>query len=47
MFPYTEKCTESEHDIQNNNLLYKTHQQWQTTFGHLEKFGKFENGQQL
>ena len=32
MFPYTEKYTESESDIKNNDLLYKTHQQHQNTF---------------
>ena len=32
MFPYTVKYTESEYDFQNNNLLYKIHQQYQNTF---------------
>ena len=32
MFPYTEKDTESESDIKNNNLLYTIHQQCQHTF---------------
>ena len=32
MFLYTVKDTESESDIQNINLLYKTHQQHQNTF---------------
>ena len=32
MFPYRVKYTESEYDIQNNDLLYKTHQQYQNTF---------------
>ena len=36
MFPYTEKYTESESDIQNNDLLYKTHQKHQNTFQILE-----------
>ena len=40
MFPYTGKCTESESDIQNNDLLYRTHQKHQTTFDLLEMFGK-------
>ena len=30
--PYTEKYTESESDIQSDNLLYKRHQQCQNTF---------------
>ena len=42
MFPYTEKYTESESDIQNNNLLYKTHQQCQTTFVFFENVVKLE-----
>ena len=32
MFPYRVKYTESEYDIQNNNLFYKIHQQCQNTF---------------
>ena len=36
MLPYTVKYTESESDAQNNNLLYKTHQQYQNTFDFLE-----------
>ena len=32
MFPYTVKYTDSEYDIQNNNLLYKIHRQCQNTF---------------
>ena len=32
MFPYTEKYTESESDIQNNDLLYKIDKQCQNTF---------------
>ena len=43
MFPYTEKYTESESDIQNSNLLYKIHQKHQNTFEHLDHFGKNEN----
>ena len=38
MFPYTEKYTESESDIQNNDLLYKIDQQCQNTFEILEKW---------
>ena len=37
MFPYTEKCTESETDIQNNDLSYKLDQQCQNTFDIFEK----------
>ena len=36
MFPYRVKYTESEYYIQNNNLLYKIHQQCQNTFNILE-----------
>ena len=43
MFPYTEKYTESESDIQNNNLFYKIGQQCQNTLELLEKFGKIES----
>ena len=32
MFLYTEKYTESEYDIQNNNLLYKVHKKHQNAF---------------
>ena len=38
MFPYTEKDTESEHDIQNNNLLNKIDQTCQHTFEIVESF---------
>ena len=31
MFPYRVKYTESEYDIQNNDLLYKIHQKHQNT----------------
>ena len=41
MFPYTEKHTESESDIQNNNLLYKTDKIFQNTFDNLENIGKY------
>ena len=37
MFPYTEKYTESESDIQNNDLLYKIDQKLQNAFETLEK----------
>ena len=40
MFLYTEKYTGSDKDIQNNNLLYKIHQQRQNTFQFLDGFGK-------
>ena len=36
MFPYRVKYTESEYDIQNNNLLYKINQKCQNAFGMLE-----------
>ena len=39
MFPYTEKYTESEYDIQNNDLLYKINHKCQNTFEFLESFG--------
>ena len=39
MFPYTEKYTESEYDVQNINLLYKTHHKCQNTFEMLENVG--------
>ena len=40
MFPYTEKYTESESDIQNKDSLYKTDQTCQNTFENLETFEK-------
>ena len=48
MFRYTVIDTESESDIQNSNLLYKTHPQCQNTFEHLEhleawKYQKFSS----
>ena len=45
MFPYRVKYTESEYDIQNNDLLYKIDQHHQNTFDCFESFGKikFEN----
>ena len=45
MFPYRVKYPESEYDIQNNDLLYRIHQQCQTTFGFLENVGKFRKTQ--
>ena len=42
MFPYTEKYTESESDIQNNDLLYKIDHKCQNTFELFEKFPKFQ-----
>ena len=43
MFPYRVKHTESEYDIQNNNLLYKTDQQCQITFEQLEVFEQIKH----
>ena len=43
MFPYTVKYTESEYDIQNNNLLYKIDQKHQNTFELLKDFGNSQN----
>ena len=34
----TEKYTESDSDIQNNNLLYKVHQKCQNTFQQADAF---------
>ena len=36
MFPYTEKYTKSESDIQNNHLLYITHPKCQNIFEYLD-----------
>ena len=41
MFPYRAKYTESETNIQNNDLLYKINQAHQNTFEHLETNQKF------
>ena len=41
MFPYRVKYTESEYDLQNNDLLYKIDQQCQKTFKHLGNNGNF------
>ena len=38
MFPYRVQYTESEDDIQNNNLLYKIHPKCQNIFEMLETF---------
>ena len=40
MFLYTEKDNKSESNIQNNDLLYKTHQKHQNTFQIFENFEK-------
>ena len=45
MFPDRVKYTESESDIQNNDLLYKIDQQCQNAFDILEKFGKTRENQ--
>ena len=42
MFPYTVKYTESESDIQNNDLSYNILQQYQHTFEALEHLVKSE-----
>ena len=47
MFPYTEKYTESESDIQNNNLLYKIQPKCQNTFENLGEKIKLENVQKF
>ena len=41
MAAYTEKYTESESDIQNNDLLYNIYQQFKNTFEILETDWKF------
>ena len=38
MFPYRIKYTESEYDIQKNDLLYKIDHKGQNTFESLEQF---------
>ena len=45
MFPYRVKYTESESDIQNNDLLYKIDQQCQNTFEILKNGKKNEKTQ--
>ena len=47
MAAYTEKYTESEFDIQNNDLLYKTHQKHQNTFEILENIEKHRKHQKF
>ena len=47
MFPYRVKCTESESDIQNINLLYKIDQQCHNTFELLDHFEKLQKNQCL
>ena len=42
MFPYTEKYTESESDIQNNDSLYKIHPKCKNTFNILDVFQKLQ-----
>ena len=41
MLPYRVKYTESEHDIQKNDLLYTLHQQCQNTFEKTHNFLTF------
>ena len=43
MFLYRVKYTESESDIQNNDLLYKLHNKCPNTFEMLKSFGKGRN----
>ena len=43
MFTYTEKYTEFEYDIQNNNVLYNIHQNCQNTFESLDLFEFVQN----
>ena len=43
MFPYRVKYTESESDIQDNNLLYKKDPQCQNAFELLDTFRKHLN----
>ena len=44
MFPYRVKYTDSESDIQNNDLLYKTHQKCQEIiFLEYNNFEKIKN----
>ena len=42
MFLYTEKYTESESDIQNNDLLYKINPKCQNTFEQLWKYKNYK-----
>ena len=43
MFLYRVKYNESESDIQNNDLVYKTHQKYQNTLDFSKFFEKFKN----
>ena len=43
MFIYTENDTESDTRIKNNNLQYKTHQQYTNTFPEIHIFRTFSN----
>ena len=45
MFPYRVKYTESESDIQNNDLLYKIDQKCQNTFENLDLGEKIRENQ--
>ena len=45
MFPYRFKYTESEYDIQNNDLSYKIDPTCQNTFDMLETIGKSKKKQ--
>ena len=45
MFPYRVKYTESESDIQHNDLLYKIDQKCQNTFECLDCLGKNRENQ--
>ena len=47
MFLYTVEYTESEYDIQNNNLLYKLHQKCKNAFELLENSKKKHNNNQI
>ena len=40
MFPYTVKYTESEYDMQNEDLLYKIHPKCPKYFQQIGTFGK-------
>ena len=47
MFPYRVKYTDSESDIQNQDFLYKVHQQHQNTFEMLENVRKSNKSKKL
>ena len=40
MFSYRVENTDSEYDVQNNDLVYEIHQQCQNTFDSFETFSK-------